>query len=142
MVDTDRGAVPVSNADLVVADQVGPAIGLDAQGLADFLRLLTARAHEIAALHERGRAVEHRLLAGGVTDRREVVAELQEVIYEPLCLKWFVSRAARALAEHLERDVREDQQFLPAVRRVTYTASGQVESYRCEDADEWGGGTD
>ncbi len=127
--------MPASNAEVVAGQLVTATFDLDGQGVVEVLRLRLARAEDIQAPHRRAAAFDQRLLAGQVNDQMEVNAELLDALYEPVCLKWFLSRAMKALAEELEFGMHQRQGHLRAIEQITYTDNGGVESFRLAPPD-------
>jgi hypothetical protein len=130
MSEAEHPGMPESNADAVAKQLVFTTIDFDGQGLVAAMRLLLSRAEELQALHQRTAAFDDRLLSGQVSDQMDANAELLDALYDTSCLKWFLSRAMKELAEHLGFDVYQKQQHVLAIEQITYTDQGGVESYR------------
>jgi hypothetical protein len=130
MAEVEHPGMPESNADTVANRLVTATIDLDGQRLVDVMRLLLSRAEEIQTLHQRAAAFDQRLVSGQIRDQTEVNAELLDALYEPVCLKWVLSRAMKALAEHLEFSVYQQQGHLQPIQQISFTPEGKVESYR------------
>jgi hypothetical protein len=127
---TERPDLPASNADDIARRLVLKATDLDGSGLVDVLRQFLVQAEELQRVHERAAAFDQNPPADPVAERQVVLGAYQEALYEPICIEWFLSRAMKEISEHLEFRVYQSQQRLRPLAQVTYTESGQVESYK------------
>ena len=128
--DPERPAFPESNVDSVVTNLWANTIDLDGDGLVQILRLLIARAEQVKAINFRLAEFDRGLLeADRLPEQAEVNAAILEGGYDTTCLKWFLSRACRRLAEDLEYDVYRKQNHLRRIESVVYNNEGEVESY-------------
>jgi hypothetical protein len=137
MADRSSDALLESNADAVAGRLVAEAIDLDGSGRVALMRLLLSRAEEIKAIHDRYTTFAHGITPGGtMPDQSEFNAAFQEAFYDPVCLKWFLSRLLKRLSEALEYDVYESLQQLQPLKQIVFTEEGGVASYSIEPARE------
>lgn len=122
--------LPESNAAEVARRLVLRATDLNEAGLADALRLLLDQVEELQRVHRRATEFDLNPPADPIAERVAVLGAYQEALYEPVCIEWFLSRAMKELAEHLEYRVNMSQRRLRPIASITYTETGQLESYR------------
>ena len=133
--DPRSNALPESNADSVASKMVFESVDGDGTGLVGVLRLLLSRAEQITAIHQKFGQLDQQLLAGHLPEQEEFNAELLDVLYDPICLKWFLARAFKAISERLEFEVYEQQQNLRPICSIVFNNNGDVESFRLQSSD-------
>jgi len=130
MAEAEHSGLPKSNADAVAGRLIAETFDLDGEGLVALLRTLLTRAEQIKTLQERAENIEERLNPEQVSEQQEFNAEVLDSIYEPLCLKWMLSRVMKGLAQQLEYEVCQHQGHLLPIQQITFTDEGDVESFR------------
>jgi hypothetical protein len=125
----EESRLPESNADDVAGRLVAGSIDLDGAGVVELLRLLLSRAQQIKEVNARFEAFGASIVPGKMPDQSEFNAALQDGLYEPVCLKWFLSRCLKELSEHLEYDFQMSSESLRPIKKIVFTDQGEVESF-------------
>jgi hypothetical protein len=125
----EESRFPESNADDVAGRLVAGSIDLDGGGLVELLRLLLSRAQQIKEFDDRFEAFGASIVPGKMPDQSEFNAALQYGLYEPVCLKWFLTRCHRELSEHLDYDFQMSSNSLRPIKKIVFTEHGEVESF-------------
>jgi hypothetical protein len=130
------GGLRESNADAVVSKVIGPK-GIDPDGtrLVEVLRLLLLRAEQLQNLRQRFDQFDQQLSAGHLPEQTQFNAEVQDGLYEPLGIKWFLARAFGELSEQLEYEVYVSQHSLRPIRSIVYGDNGNVDSFLLDVSD-------
>jgi hypothetical protein len=130
------GGLCESNADAIASKIVGQK-GFDPNGtkLVKVLQLLLSRAEQLRNLKQKLDQFDQHLSAGHLPEQTEFNAEVQDGIYEPLGLKWFLVCAFNQLSKRLEYEVYDSQQNLRPIRSIVYRDNGDVESFLLDVSD-------
>jgi hypothetical protein len=134
MASIPESSPPESNLHSVVRDLNTKKADLDGSGLVEIFRVLLERAEECRRIRAHSAKLSDAMLTGKEPITQELVSEqCLATIYERKCLMLFLARACRALADDLEYDLFEDpNETLKRIKRVVYSASGEIESFELE----------
>ena len=138
--DSALKRAPESNAEFVARCLVYNLVDPDGSGMVQVLALLLARAEQIRSLNVRLAELDRRVASREIPTQEEYNAEVLEGLYETSCLKWFLACALRELSQRLESEVYGSQICLNPIRKITFTADGQVESFLLDFPDVAPGG--
>jgi hypothetical protein len=128
--DPQQSVFPESNVEALLTILWPGPFDLDGDGLVRMLRLLTARAEQIKAISIRLTEFDCGL-GKRVPEQSEFKAAILEGVYDTTCLKWFLSRAFKQLAEDLEYVVyeKQTQNQVHRIQSIIYNSEGELESY-------------
>lgn len=121
--------LPESNADAIATNYIYENIDVDGADLISSLEFFLLHARQIA-LH--GKNLEKFALKMECEEnfnQDDFNGELQEGLYEPICLKWFLSRALKVLSNRLEFEVYESQQRVRPISKIIFNENGTIGSF-------------
>lgn len=127
--------LPESNADDISSKMIYENIDINGTDLVKILDLSLSHAKQIASLHKKLNEFNQPSATSPNVNQEVFNEALLEGIYEPICLKWFVSRTLKILSERLELDVYESQQHLRPITKIIYNNNGVAESFLLDSTD-------
>lgn len=126
----EDGLLPESNVDNVAINLWSQSIDLDGHGLVSILQTLLKRAEEIRDM--RARSMEAN--AKRMEDIASITAgdlrtDMYEGHFEPRCLKWFIGRVCKHLANEFDYEMEGQQRHGKRIAKIEFGPEGSVESY-------------
>lgn len=122
--------LPESNADEVATKYLFENIDVDGTDLIASLEFFLSHARQIAFHGENLKELGLKIEYEENVSQRDFNGELQEGLYEPICLKWFLSRAFKVLSDRLEFEVYECQQRLRPISKIIFNDDGTIGSFK------------